>query len=339
MSHLSRRDCLRLGLVGATAGAIGGCAKIADRFSEHHTDPDLPAGKTSEAKRLLDRVGFGPRPGDIAQVKRMGREAFVDAALRADAGEEMRLQFLLNRLDVFQMDPYEAQDLPENEVLRQLQISAILRATYGSNQLLERMVDFWTNHFNIYGRKGLAAYRKAADETNVIRKNALGSFPDMLSASAHSSAMLIYLDNQSNVDGRPNENYAREIMELHTLGVKGGYTQRDVQEVARCFTGWTIERRFLRHRWAFRFDEDRHDNGVKRVLGHTIPAGGGEHDADIVLGILAHHPATAKHLAEKLCAYFLGSAGDAWVQPTAKAYLESRGDIRAMLRPILKSSE
>ena len=339
MSGFSRRDCLRIGLMGSAASALGGCAKLANHFVEHQYDSALPSGRTDETARLVQRLTFGPGPGEIAAVQSMGRVAYVDSLIRADEKEDMRLQFLLNRLDVFQMDPYDTQDLPEREVLRQLQMAAILRAAHGKNQLHERMVDFWTNHFNIYGRKGLAAFRKASDETNVIRKHALGSFPEMLKASAHSPAMLIYLDNQSNVSGRANENYAREIMELHTMGVKGGYSQKDVQEVARCFTGWTIERRFLHHRWAYIFEEEKHDNGVKHVLGHTIPAGGGKQDAEHVLEILANHPATAHHLATKLCTYFLGADGEKWVDRTAQTYLNSKGDIPSMIRPILVSDD
>jgi len=339
MNEVSRRDCLRIGLIGGAAGALGGCAKIANHFAEHHRDASLPAGNVDDTHRLVSRLTFGPRPGDITDVKNMGSRAYIESLLKPDGDEDMRLTFLLNRLDVFQADPYDLQDLPENEVLRQLQQAAILRATYGRHQLRERMVDFWTNHFNIYGRKGLAAFRKAAEETKVVRANALGSFPDMLRASAHSSAMLVYLDNQSNVSGRPNENYAREIMELHTMGVKGGYSQRDVQEVARCFTGWTVERRFLHHRWAFAFDEDKHDNGPKQVLGRRLPAGGGQGDADTVLDILAAHPATAHHISEKLCGYFLGVDDRQWVERTAQTYLETKGDIGSMLRPLLLSRE
>ncbi len=335
----SRRDCLRIGALGGAASALSGCARLANHFAEHHTNPALPTGHVDETTRLVNRLTFGPRPGDVADAKSMGREAYVDALLKPDDNEDLRLQFLLNKLDIFQMESYEARDLPEREINRQLHTSAILRATYGQHQLRERMVDLWTNHFNIYGLKGLSAFRKAAEETTVIRKHALGTFPDMLKASAHSTAMLVYLDNQGNVAGRPNENYAREIMELHTMGVKSGYTQKDVQEVARCFTGWTVEDRFLHHRWAFRFDEDLHDNGVKHVLGHTIPAGGGEQDAETVLDILAAHPATAHFIAKKVCTYFLGSDADKWIDRTAQTYLASWGDIPSMLKPIMMSKE
>jgi uncharacterized protein (DUF1800 family) len=149
--------------------------------------------------------------------------------------------------------------------------------------------------------------------------------------------MLVYLDNQVNVQGVPNENYARELMELHTLGVHGGYTQRDVREVARCFTGWSMERRFLRKKGAFVFNEDRHDNGEKLVLGHRIPAGGGQRDADIVLDILAQHPATAQFVCGKLARAFVGEDAPKHVDRMAKSFIASSGDIRNVLGPLLLS--
>src|SRR2546423_5875303 len=136
----------------------------------------------------------------------------------------------------------------------------------------------------------------------------------MVRASAHSPAMLGYLDKTANKRGVANENYARELMELHTLGVHGGYSQKDVMEVARCFTGWTVEERFLHRKGFFRFDESVHDNGPKTVLGHVIPAGGGESDGDQVLDILANHPATARHLSTKLSHAFLGAEDEAWIE-------------------------
>jgi uncharacterized protein (DUF1800 family) len=157
----------------------------------------------------------------------------------------------------------------------------------------------------------------------------------MLRASAQSPAMLFYLDNQFNRRGNPNENYARELMELHTLGVHGGYTQRDVQEVARCFTGRGVETRAYRYgRGRFRFDPDLHDSGPKRVLGHAIDAGGIE-DGLQVLDLLATHPSTARFLATKLARYFLGEATTDAVERGSKAYLSSGGDIRSTLRALL----
>jgi uncharacterized protein (DUF1800 family) len=237
------------------------------------------------------------------------------------------------------MNSVEMEDLHREEIVRQLQQAALLRAVYGANPLKERMVDFWSDHFNVFGRKETVAWRKGSDEESVVREHALGKFPEMLRASARSPAMLAYLDNEQNRSGHANENYARELMELHTLGVDGGYSQRDIQEVARCFTGWTVENRFLRRKGTFRFDEDRHDDGEKTVLGEPIPAGGGERDGDRVLEIVSTHPSTARFLAKKLTIYFLGRRSESVERSIARAYTRTGGDIRAMLRPILLSDE
>jgi uncharacterized protein (DUF1800 family) len=338
---LSRREALGLGALGLGAAALHGCAPIAARV-RRKADPAafaLPAGPTQPGKRLLGRAGFGPRPGDLAAYARDGHEKTVERLLAAKEEEDPALTMQIFRLDVFRVDAMELRELYEDEVLRQLQQAAVLRAVYGANPLLERMADFWTNHFCIYGRKGLAAWRKGADETKVVRDHALGKFPDMLKASARSPAMVAFLDGRQNRKGTPNENYGRELLELHTLGVDGGYTQRDIQEIARCFTGWTLEDRFLRHRGAFRFDPDRHDDGEKHVLGRRIPAGGGERDGDRVLEIVAAHPSTARYLARKLSLHFLGQRSPEVENEVAAAYERTGGDIRAMLRPILLAEE
>ncbi|MFZ4508323.1 MAG: DUF1800 domain-containing protein [Fimbriimonas sp.] len=337
---LSRRDALNLGLVGGATALLAGCGPISRRVAayENQSTPTAPKQDVSHEVRLLNRAAFGPSAADLAAVKEQGAAAWVDAQLRADAEEDFSLQMQIRRLDVFQMGGMELRDIPENKVLEQLQQAAILRACYSKNQLHERMTDFWTNHFNIYGRKGFAAYRKANDETKVIRKHALGSFPEMLRASARSPAMLAYLDNRFSRDGVPNENYARELMELHTLGVNGGYTHHDIDEVARCFTGWTLETG-LWGRGNFKFDPDRHDKGQKLVLGKVIPAGGGIEDGDRVIKILCEHPQTAHFISRKLCRYMLGTDHDGWVDRTAKTFLATKGDIAAMIRPMLLSDD
>jgi uncharacterized protein (DUF1800 family) len=326
--------------VAGAGAALTGCGPLGRRLTER---PDqfepLPPGNVQPDRRLLDRVTFGPRPGDLEELREIGHEAFVKRELLADRPDTLALKLQLSRLDALQMEAYDLRDLPEDTVLGQLQQAAILRAVHGENGLQERMVEFWTDHFSIYGRKGLSGYRKGADERDVIRKHALGRFGDMLRASAHSPAMLMFLDNPFNQKGGPNENYAREIMELHSLGVDGGYTQQDVEEVARCFTGWRLERRFLRHRGAFRFDPDLHDDGEKTVLGVRIPAGGGQQDGERVLDILAEHPSTARFISRKLCRYFLGEAGSKWEARTEKTFRETGGDIRSMLEPLLLSKE
>ncbi|HEY0349143.1 MAG TPA: DUF1800 domain-containing protein, partial [Pyrinomonadaceae bacterium] len=274
-------------------------------------------------------------------------------------------------------------------------MSRILRAVYSERQLQEVMVDFWTNHFNVYAAKGADRWLLTSYDRDTIRPHTLGKFYDLLLADAQSPAMLFYLDNFQSVspnaqpaqqrpgaargplanlrmsnnpqDQRPqqqqqrrgiNENYARELMELHTLGVDGGYTQKDVQEVARCFTGWTIiaprgagaaAQAIINPRMAdmvrnnpgsFIFRPGVHDNGEKIVLGHKIPAGGGEKDGLMVLDILAHHPATAKFIATKLVRRFVADEPPpALVDRVAQTFLKTDGDIREMLRTIFSSPE
>jgi uncharacterized protein (DUF1800 family) len=336
--NLSRRQLL----IGSAASAVAatGCSNKLRNFAfGQQSDLSPPPNFEDPDAVLLNRIGFGPAPGELAELKKIGREAYVDQQLDAALDEPLELALRLNRLDVLRLTESDLHDLPEERVLEQLQQAAILRAVHSPNQLLERMADFWTNHFNIYARKGYAAWRKPGDELAVIRKHSLGKFPDLLKASAHSPAMLAYLDNQVNRKGVANENYARELMELHSLGVHGGYTQQDVKEVARCFTGWSIENRFLRPRGKFRFIAENHDDGPKVVLGNPIAPGGGQQDGELVLEILADHPSTAKFIGSKLARYFLGPDAGGWPARLAEAYLQSDGDIKKMIRPMLLSEE
>jgi uncharacterized protein (DUF1800 family) len=230
----------------------------------------------------------------------------------------------------------------------QLAAARVLRAVESRRQLLEVMVDFWTNHFNVDQRKDDVRLCVAAYDRDVIRPYVLGRFRDLLEATARSPAMLIYLDNfQSSapphaVRGKPtprgglNENYGREIMELHTLGVDGGYTQDDVIAVARCFTGWTIDRTT----GAFHFDPRRHDNDEKTVLGHVIPAGGGQQDGETVLDILASQPATMRHISYELCQRLVSDTPPAaLVARCVDTWKRTGGDIRAIVRTIVTSPE
>ena len=345
---MNRRDYLSLIGVGGVAASLSGCDGLRARFAPLHAPEAAalrlpPRVNVAPAARLLNRAGFGPTPGDIARMTAMGRDSWLEQQLSAptdDADESPALRLRLRESQTLAAgSPVDLEDFGERDVLIELQRAAILRAVYSPWQVRERMADFWTNHFNIYGHKNLGAFLKTADDIVVVRSHALGTFPDMLRASAHSPAMLGYLDNQQNRKGVPNENYARELMELHTLGVKGGYTQTDVQEVARCLTGWTVEDRFLHRKGSFRFDATRHDDGPKTVLGIAIPAGGGESDGDRVLDILAAHPATARHIAQKLVGHFVGGDSPRLATHVADIYIKTAGSIPAMLRTILTSPE
>lgn len=253
-------------------------------------------------------------------------------------------------------------------IIAELQASRILRAVYSERQLQEVMVDFWTNHFNIFANKGADRWLLPAYDRDTIRPHAMGKFSTLLQATAQSPAMLFYLDNFQSVNPNAvqrmrapqqqrrgiNENYARELMELHTLGVDGGYTQKDVQEVARCFTGWTIFQprgggaavnaiigeAGRRNAGTFFFNTRTHDDGEKTVLGHKIPAGGGIKDGLTVLDILARHPSTAKFIATKLVRHFVADVPPpALVERVAKTFTNTDGDIRETLKAIFFSNE
>jgi uncharacterized protein (DUF1800 family) len=432
---------------------------------------------------VLNRLGYGARPGDVERVKAMGVDKYIESQLNPDriddSASEARLQNLeslrMTTAELYEKYPQPGQlikqlqrrgDLPadlaaardnrvkgganagdpaktgdamnadpntaakqkpatnpaadqnpmNNPQYRQavmeyykennlrpaqfltgeLQMSRILRAVYSERQLQEVMVDFWTNHFNVFAGKGADRWLLTSYDRDTIRPHTLGKFYDLLVADAQSPAMLFYLDNVQSVSPnaqlpqqrpgaargplaglrilnnvqppRPpqqpqqrrgiNENYARELMELHTLGVDGGYTQKDVQEVARCFTGWTIiaprgasaaAQAIMNPRapemtrnnpGAFIFRPGVHDNGEKIVLGHKIPAGGGINDGLMVLDILSHHPSTAKFIATKLVRRFVADdPPPALVDRVAQTFLKTDGDIREMLRTIFFSPE
>jgi uncharacterized protein (DUF1800 family) len=301
--------------------------------------------------------------------------------------------------------------LPQR-ITSELQASRIMRAVYSERQLQEVMVDFWTNHFNVFANKGADKWMLPSYDRDTIRPHALGKFQDLLVATAQSPAMLFYLDNfqsvspnaplrpqrqqqrgslfdmlingrmtRRGINGNPNspapqpqpqqqqgagqanaqvqpqpkrmkrginENYARELMELHTLGVDGGYTQKDVQEVARCFTGWTINAprggaALMGNNddaGKFYFNARQHDDGEKLVLGHKIPAGGGIKDGLMVLDILAHQPATARFIATKLSRRFvMDNPPTALIDRVAAAFTRSDGSISETLRAIFTSPE
>ncbi len=282
----------------------------------------------------------------------------------------------------------------EREALGELMQAKILRAAYSERQLEEVMVDFWFNHFNVFSGKGQVRVYLNEYERDAIRPHVLGTFRDLLEATAQSPAMLFYLDNwqssapegattsaqrqqsprlspyprnPNRVPTRPgavrqgqldrqrtqadtsqaqnqrrrgglNENYARELMELHTLGVQGGYTQKDVQEVARAFTGWTIAN--PRQGGGFKFEPRMHDDGEKVVLGHKIKSGGGQKDGEHVLDILASHPSTAQFVALKLTRRFVADEPPpALVERAAAKFRETRGNIREVVRTIVTSPE
>jgi len=414
---------------------------------------------------VLNRIGFGPAPGDVQRVAQLGLDKYIEQQLHPeklpDDGVKAKLasfetlklssEQIANRYYTpFQqarkeikkeegqkaqtqtqaqqqtdpnmaangtqadaaknpfapIDQKELQDLPPEErekfielrkaqarVHDELTQQKLLRAVYSDHQLEEQLVDFWFNHFNVFVGKGPERVYLTEYERDVIRPHVFGKFRDLLGATAHSPAMMFYLDNwqssdpnaelrrnnnrpfarpagfypprrqpafaprpmpmpapQNGQNGNPNanpnapkrkpglnENYARELMELHTLGVNGGYTQQDVIEVAKCFTGWTIDK--PQQGGSFRFDDRRHVPGPKTVLGKKIDKGG-EGDGEAVLDMLAKHPSTAKFIATKLVHKFVSDdPSPALIDRVAKTFRDTDGDLREVMRTIITSPE
>jgi uncharacterized protein (DUF1800 family) len=326
------------------------------------------------AVHLLNRLGFGPTIADLRHVEAVGADRYIAEQLDPQAiPEPPELSHRLAALDTLRLEPAALFEVywpqlnmggvaPSAEakkarvqrariILRQAAEARVLRATMSPRQLQEVMVDFWYNHFNVFAGKGLDRLWAGAYEEQAIRPYALGKFRDLLLATARHPAMLFYLDGAKNnapgsrgAGGKElglNENYGREVMELHTLGVNGGYTQADVTTLARILTGWGLDHGNLRRGTgnAFQFDAGRHDFGPKLFLGHPIRSSG-ETEGVEALDLLARSPATAHHIAFELAQYFVADAPPAdLVERLAARFRESGGDIRAMLQTLFASRE
>ena len=398
----------RAALTFAAALSTLAVPMLAQRDSAVPARPD-----TRTITHVLNRLGFGPRPGDVERVREMGLARYIDQQLHAEripnsALDERLASFTtLSMSNEDLMEKYfapaemlrqqqqrqqnlQAQQTPatpppprqptpeqrqiqqgQQNVMNELMSAKILRAAESERQLEEVLVDFWFNHFNVFVGKGQVRQYLTSYERDAIRPHVLGKFRDMLGATAHSPAMLFYLDNfQSSTPnppqaqnprrdpyygrpmpfpGRPqpqppqrqgrglNENYARELMELHTLGVDGGYTQKDVQEVARVFTGWTIDQPRAGGNFVFR--PQMHDQGEKLVLGTKVKPDG-EKEGEKVLDLLASHRSTARHIAFKLAQRFVSDEPPTGlVDRAAKRFLDTKGDLREVTRTIITSKE
>lgn len=364
----------------------------------------LPIRELNEQEAILhalNRLGFGPRPGQVEQIEKTGLENWIQAQLHPEnirdpvvdarlaqfpamslnaAGlldeyppQDVAAKRLGIRIDEYQRRLRELAKQPgdlnsppfkdPNEIVNELMEAKVVRAVYSERQLAEQLSDFWFNHFNIFVYKDVDRWYLIPYERDAIRPHVLGKFRDLLEATAKNPAMLFYLDNFSSADphafdrlrqhpvrARPgeklpplgprrglNENYGRELMELHTLGVDAGYKQEDVIEVARAFTGWTIES--PREHPAFYFDERIHDPDPKRVLGKKIKSGGIK-DGEQVLDLLAKNPHTAQHIALQLAEHFVSDdPPPALVARMAKTFEKSKGDIRAVMTTMIYSPE
>ena len=442
-----------------------------------------PLSDEQKIMHVLNRLGFGARPGDVQRVRSMGIQKYIDQQLNPASIDDPVAELKVKNLEIFNLSTselfakypnpgallqqlegrnnqanaaanqpqgeqtqaqqrerrqkiaelYTKYDLkPANQILPSIVANRVLRAVYSERQLQEVMVDFWQNHFNVFAGKAAVRWYIPSYERDVLRKNALGNFKDLVTGTAQHPAMLFYLDNFESVSpnaqqpgngqnarrlqqlmqngGRINqqqrdrskqqtgatdaqidqrikdaqanpqqpaqqqrrrginENYARELMELHTLGVDGGYSQNDIIEVAKCFTGWTIaDPRGYRRAAAydikgtdnrqleriqrlagvpddiesgeFYFNQRNHEKGAKTVLGQKVDEGGVK-DGLKVIDILVSSPATAKHIARKLAVKFVSDTpSDALVGRVADAFQKSKGDIKATLKTLFNDKD
>ncbi len=271
----------------------------------------------------------------MALLRTQGHSAFLEWQLDPSSIDDSVCDAFLAQFPTLNLLPHELYAYDPNVVRTELMRACVARGILSRRQLYERMVEFWTDHFNVTARD--VGHLKPIDDRNVIRAHALGNFSDLLHASAQSPAMIAYLDNNTNVAGRPNENYARELLELHTVGVNGGYSQSDVSEVAKCFTGWTYYNRPSDGvlQGTFRFMEARHETGVKTVMGQALASGGMQDGLD-VLDLLASHPNTAKYVGKKLIRWLLDEEpSTGLVNAVAATWTATQGDIKAVVRAIL----
>jgi uncharacterized protein (DUF1800 family) len=304
-----------------------------DPFKRH---PISTKGWDSALTRLVRRVTNGVTEEEMKLAAKLGFYGYLNYHLAPTRIEDGACQaFVGSTSPLLTSAPEQLYNLDQNMVREQLITASLYRAAFSKRQLQERLVEFWSDHFNISWNE--ARYLKLVDDREVIRRHALGTFPDMLRSSAHSPAMLEYLDNTRNRRTTLNENYAREIMELHTVGATGGYSQADVRELARCFTGWT-----LAGRGNFAFDPNGHDFGEKTVWGQRIaamPASAGQQgkqDGDTMIAFLVKHEKTAEYVSWKMLRFFLQyDPTPAQVAAVAEVYARTSGDIPSMMRAVL----
>jgi len=294
---------------------------------------------------LLRRATYGPTPASTAEIRRLGASAWLERQLKPGSIADKTADGLVARLPLSRLSIDGVHAKVRSRAVKQygwepmfeLGYAAVARAVWSERQLLEVMVDFWSNHLNVACPSGDVWDSRPDYDRVVIRPYALGRFADMLKASAKHPAMLTYLDNRFSTRAAPNENYGRELLELHTVGL--GYSESDVKHAARLFTGLTV-------RWdtgKYRFDAGQHATGPVRVMGFShanATAAGGEAAAMALLDHLALHPATAKRIATKLCVRFVSDTPPATlVTKLAKVYLDNRTAIAPVLRALFTSPE
>ncbi len=337
---LTRRDFLKLASLVTASAVLSSCAPVYRRLAGDL--PTVPWTALSASDFLaLNRLTFGARVEERARFTEIGLQNYIEEQLDFESINDFDCDLQLMPFKTLKMEANELEGISNQlfdnydreKVPSELRQATLLRQLYSKRQLYEVMVEFWSDHFNIFIEKGNEFFLKTVDDREVIRKHALGSFRDLVWASAHSPAMMIYLDNQANEKSHPNENYARELMELHTLGVNGGYTQKDVMELARCLTGWNVKEHF----WLgdFVFKDELHDTGEKNVLGLSIQPSGIK-EAEQVIEMLVTHPSAAKFISTKLARRFIADdPPPQLVEKAAQTFLDTKGDIKSVLRVIL----
>lgn len=334
-SHEASRHTGRRRLLGIASGVTAFAAAM-KAASAQPVRVKGDVDPSSLLEKLVDRITFGTTPEELALARQLGYNGYLEYHLNHLGINDSAMDTRLAPLTTLTMTYPQLLPQTFTFVRNELTEATLLRAVFSKRQLFERMVELWTDHFNI--EIATVQYYKTADDRDVIRANALGTFPALLNASARSPAMLYYLNNDVSTAANPNENYARELMELHTLGVDG-YTQTDVQQVALCLTGWTIWKGASTGslQGTFRYNNTNHNQSAKTVLGTPIPANGGQQDGIAVLNLLVNHPSTARFIALKMCRHFLGyEVAQSIIDQVAATYTATGGDIKAMLRVVLK---
>jgi uncharacterized protein (DUF1800 family) len=347
-----RRSLLKVG-----AAAIAGMMIPAVAGAQvRRKGPDSPEGRTPQPQgsiprpagidptlnwtraplRLARRITMGLNDAEAARATSMGYSQYLEYQLAADVISDTAVDtYVATTFPLLAGDVNTIYNADNGVLQNQISYAGMYRGAFSGRQLKERLVEFWSDHFNIaYSKVG---YLKVIDDRDVIRANAMTTFPQLLKASAHSAAMLAYLDQNTSTKTSPNQNYAREIMELHTLGVNGGYTQTDVAELSRVLTGWT-----LAGRGTFSFNAAIHDYGAKTVIGTVIPAASSatgaaaQQEGETMLNVLAAHPSTATFISTKMLQYFLTSdPTPAQIAEVAAVYSSTGGDIKKMMRTVL----
>jgi uncharacterized protein (DUF1800 family) len=325
--------------------AAKGAATNAPAMNAAAASPPPTTSPQDQAREIAEKLLALSKEQRLAALEAMPPEQLINFPnqLRGDQRDRLLADSSAQEREIIR-----ALANPAGVVAYELQQAKLMREIYSERQLLEVMTDFWLNHFNVYQYKNQCAYYTTAYERDVIRPHALGKFYDLLVATAQSPAMLMYLDNwlsigpHSQAAGKNgqsglNENYGRELMELHTLGVDGGYTQSDVTELARVLTGWTIAQ--PDDGGQFQFDPRRHDPGIKMVLGEKIYEAGSDEGLR-ALDMLAHHPATARFISRSIATRFVSDdPPKSLVDRMAATFQSSDGDIREVMRTMLRSPE